>query len=217
MLDRKLNILVVEDHLLVAEGIRALLLKHPLIKKVELAKNGLEGIKKAKTVTPDLIIMDYDMPIYNGIYATEQILESFPEMPVLMVSVNNKKEILMEAIRAKVKGFLTKSSGAEDMIQAVKALSNGKRWFKGNIAEMLAEEMIDRSTKTLPPKNILTRRQTELIPYFAEGLTHTEIAETLKISTRTVETHKTNIYKKLNLRNNTELMRYAIKNKLVKI
>ncbi len=212
-----MKILIVEDHAMVSEGFRELLLNNDLVTAVVEAKNGLEAVSKAKQFLPDLIIMDYDLPIYNGIYGTKEILEIFPEMPILMVSVHKRKEVVMEAIRARVKGFLPKEAKAEELIEAIKALLEGKLWFKGMIAEVVAEQFFEQSIKTTRSKGTLTNRQMELIKYFAEGMQHHEIARKLSISPRTVEVHKTNIFKKLNIRNNTELIRYAIKNKLVEL
>lgn len=202
---------------MVSDGFRELLLNVDMITEVDQAKNGLEAASKAKEVLPDLVIMDYDLPVYNGIYGIKEILAVFPQMPILMVSVYKRKEIIVEAIHAGVKGFLPKEARAEEMIQAVKALSEGKYWFKGIIAEVAIEQLAEHSRKKHQPKSLLTKRQIEIVLLLAQGLKHDEIAGELNISPRTVEVHKRNIFKKLHISSNTELLRYAIKNKLVEI
>lgn len=212
-----MKILIVEDHKMVSEGFRELLLNVDTVTQVDHAKNGLEAVSKTKEVLPDVVIMDYDLPVYDGIFGTKEILEVFPQMPILMVSVYKRKEIIIEAIRAGVKGFLPKEARAEEMIQAVKALHKGEYWFKGKIAEVAVELLAMQTRKEHRSKSTLTKRQTEVVRLLAEGLKHSDIAEELKISLRTVEVHKRDIFKRLNVSSNTELLRYAIKNKLVEI
>jgi DNA-binding NarL/FixJ family response regulator len=213
-----MKVLIAEDHSMVREGLKNLLLSSGFAKQVEEAGNGLEAYMKAREFYPDIIILDYEMPDYNGIYAAQQISNDLPGTPVLMVSMFQTKEHVLDALRAGVKGYLPKESKSEELLTALKALAEGQTWFKGVVAEFIAEEAYgDQKGMRKKQKNLITRREMELLKLYAEGRQSNEIAELLNISRRTAEVHKANIFRKLNLRNNTELIRYAIRNNLVKI
>jgi DNA-binding NarL/FixJ family response regulator len=213
-----MKILIAEDHSMVREGLKNLLLSSGLAKQVEEAKNGLEASIKAREFHPDIVILDYEMPDYNGIYAAQQITNDLQGTPVLMVSMFHTKEHVLDALRAGVKGFLPKEAKSEELIAALRALADGQTWFKGMVAEFIAEAAYGKQSGIRKKeKNLITRREMEVLKLYAEGKQSNEIADILNISRRTAEVHKANIFKKLHLRNNTELMRYAIRNNLVKI
>ncbi len=211
-----MKVLIAEDHSLVREGLRNLLLGSGFVNEVLEATNGLEALIKFRESQPDLVMVDYEMPTYNGIFAAREIHSENPNVPVLMVSMFFSKEHVIDAVRAKARGFVSKSARAEELKDAVKALSEGKTWFKGVVAEYIAEEALslDKNKKALG--KILTDREQEIIICFAKGMKSNEIGDQLHISKRTVEVHKSNIYKKLKIRNNAELIRYAIRNNLIK-
>jgi len=213
-----MKILIAEDHSLVREGLKNLLLSSGFVTEVVEATNGLEALLKMRETSPDLVMLDYEMPIYNGIFAAREINAENPNLPILMVSMYFTKEYVMDAVRAKVRGFVSKGSRADEMLDAIKALSQGKTWFKGAVAEFIAEEALgNRSKQKKLVGSVLTERELELIPFFASGLKSQEIAEQLHISKRTVEVHKSNIFKKIGFRNNSELVRYAVRNNLVRL
>jgi DNA-binding NarL/FixJ family response regulator len=135
-----------------------------------------------------------------------------------MLSMYQTKEHIMDALQTGVRGYMPKEAKSEQLIEAVKALANGETWFKGDVAEIIAANvsMMEKG-RAGKNKQTLTKRETELLQFFTEGLQSAEIADILHISKRTVEVHKSNIFKKLGIRNNTELIRYAIRNQLVKI
>lgn len=213
-----MKILIAEDHAMVREVLRKLMLDAGKDNEVIEAKNGLEAVIKAKENKPDVIVMDYDMPVYNGIYACRQLQNELPEIPILMLSMYQTKEHIMDALQTGVRGYMPKEAKSEQLIEAVKALANGETWFKGDVAEIIAANvsMMEKG-RAGKNKQTLTKRETELLQFFTEGLQSAEIADILHISKRTVEVHKSNIFKKLGIRNNTELIRYAIRNQLVKI
>ena len=213
-----MKILIAEDHSLVREGLKNLLLSSGFVTEVVEATNGLEALLKMRETSPDLVMLDYEMPIYNGIFAAREINAENPNLPILMVSMYFTKEYVMDAVRAKVRGFVSKGSRADEMLDAIKALSQGKTWFKGAVAEFIAEEALgNRSKQKKLVGSVLTERELELIPFFASGLKSQEIAEQLHISKRTVEVHKSNIFKKIGFQNNSELVRYAVRNNLVRL
>ena len=215
----KIKLLIVDDHSLVREGLQSIFMKDADIETIDEAGNGLEAILKAGKNKPDVVVMDYDMPKYNGIYGTRELLKQQPGTPVLLLTLYKDKEHILEAINAGVKGYISKEAKCQEILAAIKALHTGNSWFKGEIAEMITQYLIDSATGKPRRKanKVLTARETEIACLFAEGDHSTEIGDKLGISKRTVEVHKTNIFKKLNLKSNTELLRYAIRNNMIKI
>lgn len=215
----KINLLLVDDHPVLRKGLSHLISSYSEIGKIEEAANGLEAVLKAEKNMPDIVVMDYDMPIYNGIYGTRELLKLNPSLPVLLLSMFRDKDHILEAIHAGVKGFVSKDAQIEEVMDAIRALHEGRNWFKGNIAETLISDWIN-NLKGQPRKEadqVLTIREIEIVKLFAEGNSSTEIATILSISNRTVQVHKANIFKKLGINNNTQLIKYAIRNNILKM
>ncbi len=214
-----IKLLIVDDHAMVREGLSRMLAEDSFIGQIEEAKNGLAAVIKAKEMRPDVIIMDYDMPHYNGIYGTKELLKEYPGAKVLMLSMFQTKELILEAIQAGVKGFVLKEGNADELVGAIKAVHAGQTWYKGNVAEIIAPYLIAASTGQPQPqqKSNLSKREKQILCLFAEGLSAKEIAEKLSISKRTVEVHKSKIFKKLYIHNTAELIRYAIRNNLTTV
>lgn len=216
----KLKILLADDHALIREALSSLLSADPEISEVYQAKNGHEAVQLFRKHQPDVAIVDYEMPNFNGIYALTEILKESPEFPVLMLSAHFSRERVMEAIYKGIRGYLPKDVRIEELLEAIKDLIAGKTWFRGQVAELAADYLIDSighathktSGRKLPE---LTSREKQVIKLFAEGFTTVEIASKLSISCRTVEVHKSNIYKKLKLKNSVEMLRYALKQDIV--
>lgn len=215
----KIKLLIVDDHAVLREGMKEIFAKDTDIESIDEASNGLDAVIKAGNNKPDVIVMDFEMPSYNGIYAAKEITKQQPGIPILLLSMFNDKEHILEAIHAGVKGYLSKDSKIQEILQAVKELYNHGSWFKGEIAEIIAPFLIAEASGQSNPyaHNELTTREIEITGLFAEGKNSTEISQKLNISKRTVEVHKANIFKKLNIKSTIELMRYAIHHKIVKI
>lgn len=216
-----LKILIVDDHTMVREGLKRVLageeaLKNPVILE---AKDGREAVLKAREQKPDVVIMDYDMPNYDGLYGTRELLKVFPDLKVIMLSTYMAKDVILESVQAGVKGFLLKEEKTDTLSAAIQAVNSGQTWFKGQIAEIIAPYFIAASTghheKELK-EEALSSREREILVMFAEGLTAREIAQELNISKRTVEVHKARIFKKRQLHNTAQLVRYAVQHNLTK-
>lgn len=214
-----IKLLIVDDHSMVREGLIRMLSEDSSFGMIAEAKNGLTAVMKAREMLPDVVIMDYDMPHYNGIYGTREILKEQPEAKVIMLSMFQTKEFIMEAIQVGVKGFILKEGNFEELISAVKVVYEGGTWFRGPVAEIITPYLIAQATglSVEKPQKVLSAREKEILCYFAEGLSAKEIGEKLDISKRTVEVHKAKIFKKLEIHNTAELIRYAVKNNLVRI
>jgi DNA-binding NarL/FixJ family response regulator len=214
----KIKILIADDHVMFREGLRKIILSDSDFESVEEAENGLEAVIKAGKNPPDVILMDYDMPLYNGIYGIKEILKQQPGIPVMLLSMFKDKEHIFEAINAGAKGYMDKMTKTDELIVGIKELFLGSTWFKGVIAEIISNYVVETSRGSIKFQNgsILSHREKEIISLFAEGLSAGEISEKLSISKQTVQVHKANIFKKLNIHNNIELLRYAIKNNMTK-
>jgi len=215
----KIKLLVVDDHAVLREGMKEIFARDTDIESIEEAGNGLEAVLKAAKNKPDVVVMDFEMPAYNGIYAAKEMIKQQPGLPILLLSMFNDKEHILEAIHAGVKGYLGKDSKIQEILHAVKELHNRGTWFKGEIAEIITPYLIATASgqSGLYPNNVLTPREIEITCLYAEGKNSVEIGKKLNISKRTVEVHKANIFKKLNLKSTIELLRYAIRNDLVKV
>lgn len=216
----KINILIADDHALVRGGLKSMLLADPEIGAVLEAVNGHEAVQKAREYKPQVVVMDYEMPNFNGVYATREILKDLPDTRIILVSAHHSREYIMEGIHAGIRGFLPKEARSSELLMAIKALARGETWFRGSTAELLAPGFVDEihpvksSAKQEP---VLTPREKEIVKYLAKGMNSHEIAKKLSISKRTVDVHKFNIFKKLEITNAIELMRYAIRHGLVKV
>ncbi len=215
----KIKLLVVDDHAVLREGIKEIFAKDTDIETIEEASNGLDAVLKAGKNRPDVVVMDFEMPKYNGIYAAKEMIKQQPNLPILLLSMFNDKEHILEAINAGVKGYLGKDAKLHEILLAVKELHNRGTWFKGEIAEIITPYLIATASgqSNSDSNNGLTPREIEITCLYAEGKKSIEIGSKLNISKRTVEVHKANIFKKLNLSSSIELFRYAIRNNLVKI
>ena len=204
---------------MVRQGLRSLLSQFPGFEVVAEASNGHETLLKTEKLLPDVVLLDYEMPNFNGIYAAKEISRRNHRTRILILSTHSSKEHLISAIHAGVHGYLPKETGVEEIAGAIKELAQGGTWFKGTIAESIAPFLVASMNKNGRSRshNLLTERETELIRYWSRGMSSKEIAEVLSISRRTVEVHKANIFKKLGLKNTTELIRYAIHNQIVKV
>ncbi len=215
----KIKLLVVDDHEVLRKGMKEIFAKDTDIDTITEASNGLDAVLKADENRPDVVVMDFEMPKYNGIYATKEIIKQHPGIPILLLSMFVDKEHILEAINAGVKGYLGKDTRIQEILQAIKELHNRGTWFKGEIAEIITPYLVATASgqSNLHPTNGLTPREIEITCLYAEGNKSIEICKKLTISKRTVEVHKANIFKKLNLKSTIELLRYAIHNNIVKI
>lgn len=199
-----INVLLVDDHPLFREGIISRLKMSNDISAINEADNGREAIEKVAELSPDVVLMDISMPEMSGMDALEVLREKYPAIKVLMLSMHDDKEYLLSVIRGGASGYILKDVSGDEMIQAIKTVYRGDKYFSQDITTILAQE---DSSDT---HNILTSREQFILRLISQGLNNKKIAQELDISVRTVETHKRNITKKLNINTTSGLVRYAI-------
>ena len=209
---RKLRVLLVDDHKMVRQGFRLILLSQGDIDVVGEAGNGLEAVELVKSLQPDVVIMDVTMPELNGIEATRRIREFSTQIRVLALSVHRDLTYAREAIRAGAEGYLLKESADTDLLAAVRAVAEGNSYLSPEVSSAILK---DYRKHVSNPLDLLTPREREVLQLVAEGKTNKEIATSLNLSVYTVDGHRTKIMEKLCLHSVGELVRFAIRNGLV--
>ena len=175
--------------------------------------NGEEAIKYADILSPDLILMDIDMPIMSGIQATREIKRLFPDIKIIIISMHNEKGIIKKVLNEGADGYLIKNSTKDEVIDAIDRVLSGEKYFSDDVLNIMENK--DTNQDDIGIINQLTQREIEIIENVALGLTNKEIAEKLFISHRTVDTHRTNIMKKIDVTNVAGLIRFAFSHKLI--
>jgi len=206
-----ISILLVDDHTLVREGIRALLEKFSEVKVVTEAKDGREAVRKVGQVHPDLVLMDIAMPGLNGLEATARITKEYPGVPVMILSMYANEEYVREAVQAGAVGYLLKRSATAELENAVKAVAGGKAYFSPAISSYLTTDRAGHVKTDRALIERLTPRQREILQLIAERHSTKEIATLLDISVKTVETHRAQLMARLEIYDVPGLVRFAIK------
>lgn len=210
------TIVLADDHHVVRQGLRALLETEPDFTLVGEAGDGLEAVRVTERVKPNVLIADLMMPGINGLEVTRQVSERTPQTRVLVLSMHANDAYVLEALKNGASGYLLKNSAASDLIRAVREVSAGHRHLSPAISERAIELLVQKTqASTLDVFETLTTREREVLQLAAEGHPNTEIAERLFISSRTVETHRANLMRKLGLENHTDLILYAVRRGII--
>ncbi|MBF8304400.1 MAG: response regulator transcription factor [Dehalococcoidia bacterium] len=213
----KIKIFLADDHLILREGIRSLLQKLPDIEVVGEATDGETAVNEVSRIIPDVVLMDITMP--NGLEATRQIKEKHPQVKVLILTMHETGQYLSEMLQAGASGYVVKTTTSADLISAIRAVYHGDVYLYPSIARMLVEDYLSQ-VKTGEEKTSyegLTGREREILAYIAEDKKNKEIADTLGISVRTVQAHRTNLMDKLGAHDRTELVKYAIRKGIINL
>ncbi|MFC1997008.1 response regulator [Chloroflexota bacterium] len=206
------RVIIADDHPIVRKGLRGLLEEEPDIIVVGEAKDGTEALTLIEELRPDIAIVDMMMPGHNGLEVIRQAKKFFPSMDIVVLSMNSNDAYVLEALKRGASGYVLKETGPSELVQCVKTVLSGKHFLSAQLPEYLLFEYHQLSENYLSdPYENLTNREREILQLSAEGLTSTEISERLSISSRTVELHRSNMMEKLNLRHQTDLVRFAIK------
>jgi DNA-binding NarL/FixJ family response regulator len=219
-IQKKIRLLLVDDHALVREGVASMLRGEPGIEILDSVSSGEEAINKARDLAPDIIIMDIMLKGMTGIEATRWIREHNKNIKVILLSMEVKREFVSAGIQTGISGYLHKDVAKETLIEAIEKVNAGENYFNEAITNLVFEDFYNKAKTTNTPVRKqtlgdLTKREEEVLSLVAKGMSNKEVAESLFISVKTVETHKTHILEKLGLRNTAELVKYAIKHKLV--
>lgn len=207
----KARILLADDHSLLRKGLASILKHHNSEWELFEATDGEDAIKKAGLLRPDLILMDHIMPVLDGVQATIEIRRKFPEIKIIMVSMDVTEEVIIQAMVAGVKGFIPKDSPEPELLAAIHEVLRGKYHLTGRIMEIAQRQSEIRKHPPNTPDRIFSRRETDVLRLVVEGLTSIEIAEKLNISKRTVDHHRSNLLAKSGTNTQAALIRFALK------
>jgi DNA-binding NarL/FixJ family response regulator len=213
------SILIADDHAVVRRGLRALVETHPKWKVVSEASNGREAVEMATKGRPNVAILDISMPELNGLDAASQILKASPQTRILILTMHAAEELIEKTLGAGASGYILKSDAEKDLITAIEALLHRKTFFTHAASEVILSHLRDRSGKkeVQPDGSRLSAREREIVQLLAEGNSNKQVAAQLNISTRTVENHRAKVMEKLTLHSFSELVRYAVRNKLAEL
>lgn len=213
------SILLIDDHKLVLDGLISIVKEIPDFEILGTAKNGKEGFDIAKTMNPDLVLMDIDMPIMNGLEATRRIKQEKLPTKVIILTMHNEASLIKKVMDIGADGYLLKNADREEFFDALKTVVAGKSYFSADVTKALlnpqsnAQSNFDDNGAVQLSK--LTEREIDILKNIAEGLSNKEIGDKLFISHRTVDTHRTNLMKKLEVHNIAGLIKFAIHNGLI--
>ena len=209
-----IRILLADDHGIVRDGLRRIVEEDGAMEVVAEASDGLEAIQKVAASRPDVAVVDISMPGIDGLEVVSRLKDSHPAMPVLILTMHEEAQYVVRAIEAGAMGYLTKQSAPEQLVTAIRRVHAGHRYITEEATEALALR-IARGTQAKPPLETLSMRELQVLRRLGMGHTNREIASAYNISVKTVDTYRARLLKKLNLRNNAELIRFAIQNNLV--
>lgn len=207
------RLLIADDHPVVLQGIKQILLDAPDITVGGEARDGNEVIKKLRAGRWDGLILDFTMPARNGLDLLQQIKREMPKLPVLILSMHGEDQFAVRLLKAGASGYVAKESAPEELVKAVRKVCAGGKYISASLAEKLADNLERPSIKA--PHDILSEREHQVLLMIGAGASIKEIGEDLRLSVKTVSTYRTRILEKMRLRTNAQLIRYAIREKLV--
>jgi DNA-binding NarL/FixJ family response regulator len=211
-----MKILLADDHEVVRRGMRVLLEARPGWQVCDEAVDGRDAVEKTVRHRPEVVILDIGMPVLNGLDAARQIRKELPATEVLILTMHESEQVVREVIEAGARGYVLKTDAGRALVKAVEALAQHKTFFTSRVAD-LAERALQANDREGSAKetSVLTQREREVVQLLAEGRTNKDVAESLGISVRTVETHRNNIMRKLGGHTLSDLVRYAVRNNIV--
>ncbi len=214
---KEIRILLADDHNVMRAGLRLLLENHPGFKVISEASDGNQAVENAFSTKPDVAVLDIAMPNLSGIEAAQRITAQLPQTAIVILSMHSDEGYVLRALKSGARGYLLKDSAESDLIQAIKAVSEGKAFFSPEISKVLAEDYV-REIKVRGAEDsydLLTPREREVLQLLVEGQSNKDIANLLNLSLYTIETHRRNLQTKLNLHSFPELILYAVRKGII--
>ena len=208
--------MLADDHPVVRKGIASCLSRHQHLEITGEASDGLETIRKAKQLSPDIILMDIDMPQMNGLAVTEVLRKELPQVKVLILSMHSNSEYVLRIIQSGARGYVLKEASPEELVKAIETVQSGESFFSSDVARVALNQFVRGNGEDANSAQ-LTRREREVLIQIAEGLSNKEIASHLGVGVRTVETHRERIMRKLNIHSVAGLTKFAIAKGLISL
>lgn len=208
------RIILADDHEAIRLGVKAALSVYPDWRVVGEASNGRDALELVRSTQPDIAILDYSLPMMNGLDLTRAIKRELPRVEILIFTMHDREDVLADLLTAGARGYLLKSDTSKHLIAAVEALAVKRPYFSGNVSQTLLDRFIESASRE-GPTNALTPREREIVQLIAEGRLNKEIAVVLGVSIKTVETHRAAAMHKLDLKTTADLVRYAVRNSII--
>jgi len=214
---RKIRIVLADDHQLFRRGLRVLLEQQPDFAVVAEAKDGREAVAAVQSLKPDVLVIDIGMQNLNGIEAARQLTESDSTVAIVILSMHSDESYVLRALKAGAKGYLLKDSAEDDLIRAIHAVTNGKSFFSPAVSKVLLDDYMRKLQRSGAEDkyDLLTPREREILQLVVEGKSNKDVANMLNLSVYTIETHRSNIMEKLNVKGVPELVLYAVRKGIV--
>jgi len=213
----RIRVLICDDHPLFREGLRAILRDQPAFEVVGEAKNGIEAVDQARTLRPDVVLMDIDMPELSGLEAMKRIVAARLPSRVLILSLYDDEDLIASCLDAGATGYVLKDGPTSQLIFAIEAAHRGERYMSPRALSAVVEHARDGGKGTGTRYDLLTDREREVLRLLADGFSSKDLALRLQLSVKTVDAHKYNLMRKLDIHNRADLVKYAIRKKLVHV
>jgi DNA-binding NarL/FixJ family response regulator len=214
---KRTRILICDDHTLFVEGIKAMLRNESSLEIVGEARDGRQAVELVKELKPDLLLMDVSMPDMNGFDATQRVHELDPNIKVLILTMHDEEELVARCLEAGAAGYIIKDAPASQLLYAIEMVQKGERYLSPVVLKQVVAGYVKNSNVPQTSYDRLSPREREVLKLLAEGLSVKEIATHLNLSVKTVDVHKTNLMKKIDVHDRTELIKYAIRQKLIAV
>ena len=212
---RRTRVLIADDHTIVRHGLVGILNATNDIEVVAQAGNGAEAVTRAIDLKPDIVLLDISMPRLNGLEAARRIRKAVPATHILVLTMHEEEEYVRKMVRAGVSGYIVKDDAVSELIAAIRAVKSGKSWFGPQASRALADASQDDVSVPDDPLERLTNREREVLLLIIEGQTNSQVGETLGVSPKTVDNHRTRLMEKLGVHNTAELVRFAARHGLL--
>jgi DNA-binding NarL/FixJ family response regulator len=209
-----IKVLLADDHSIVREGLRRIVEESGDMEVIAEAADGRDALRQVKALVPDVAVVDISMPGIDGLEVVSRLKGSHPDLPVLILTMHEEAQYIVRAVEAGAMGYLTKQSAPEQLVTAIRKVHQGQRYMTDEATEALALR-IARGTRNKTPLDSLSMRELQVLRRLAMGHTNREIAHAYSLSVKTVDTYRARLLKKLDLRNNAELIRFALQNGLI--
>ncbi len=209
----KIKVLLADDHLIVIEGLKRIIEECGDMEVVATALDGKKTVEMAIEKRPDVAVVDITMPIYDGLEVIQLIHQHLPRLPILILTMHEEEQYIFRTIEAGAMGYITKKAVSEQLVTAIRKVHRGKRYLPEDVAEIIALKIARGKSES--PLDLLSTRELQVLKRLAQGQTNREIARDYNLSVKTIDTYRQRILKKLNLRNNADISRFAINHKLI--